>query len=105
MARVLAFVKKNVLIIICAVIAICAIVAIFWPINGYYSALQTDVDARKAAFSNATTLLKKSRTLPVLDPLSTDPQPLDVFPTETVIARGKTATEAIGTESQAMITA
>jgi hypothetical protein len=103
MAKVLAFVRKNILIIICGVIAVAAIVSIFWPIDGYFASLQTDVDARKSAYATATTLLRKSRTLPVLDPQTTDPQPLNVFPTDSVIARGTSATEAIGEESKAML--
>jgi hypothetical protein len=103
MAKVLAFIKKNILSLICGVVAIAAIVAIFWPINGYFASLQTDVDARKGAFATAKTLLGKQRTLPVLDPQSTDPQALNVFPTDTVIARGTSATEAIGEESKAML--
>jgi hypothetical protein len=99
----LAIIKKNLLSIICGVIALAAIIALFWPISGYYADLQSQADARKAAFSTATTLLKKGRTLPVLDPLSTDPQPLKLFPTDTIIARGKLATAAIHDEAAAML--
>ena len=105
MAPILAVIKKNILSIICGLLALAAIIAIFWPIDGYFGQLQTQVDTRKAANSTATLLLRKQRTLPVLDPLSTDPQPLKGFPTVTVIARGKTATEAINDESVAMLKA
>jgi len=104
MRAALAVIKKNLLSIICGVIALAAIVAVFvWPINGYFADLQTQVDARKAAYSTATTLLHKQRTLPVLDPLSTDPQPLKDFPTDPVIARGSLAEKAIADESKAML--
>jgi hypothetical protein len=85
-------------------VAIAAIVAVFWPISGYFTDLQTQADARKAAFSTARSLLLKPRTLPVLDPQSTDPQPLPVFPTDAVFHRGSIATDALKKESQDMLT-
>jgi hypothetical protein len=105
MRPVLAFIKKNILTIICGVVALAAIIAVFWPISGYFASLQTDADARKSAFATATTLLHKSRTLPVLDPLSTDAEPLKVFPTDAVIARGNLAKDAIASESKEMLDA
>jgi hypothetical protein len=101
----LAIIKKNILSIICGVVALMAMIAIFWPLDGYFAQLQQDVDARKAVFAEDTTLLHKPRTLPVLDPLSTDPEPLKGFPTDAVIARGKLATAAIGDEAKQMLAA
>ena len=63
------------------------------------------MDDETLAFTTATTLLHKSRSLPVLDPLSTDPETLKVFPTDAVIARGNLAKDAIATESKDMLNA
>jgi hypothetical protein len=103
MAKIMAFIKKNILSLICAIVAIAAIVAVFWPISGYFASLQIDADARKTAFTTATGLLRKERTLPVLDPQSTTPEPLGVFPTDAVYERGKTATAAIKDEATKML--
>jgi hypothetical protein len=80
-------------------------IAVFiWPIEGYFTALQTQVDARKVVFATANTLLHKQRTQPVLDPSSTDaPPPLKDFPTDPVIAKGKAAEDAIHNESGEML--
>jgi hypothetical protein len=103
MRPALAIMKKNLLSIICAVVAVLAIVAIFWPISGYYADLQTQVEARKSAYSAAKALLEKPRTLPILDPLSTDPIPLKGFPTQVVIDAGDKARVAIANESKNML--
>jgi hypothetical protein len=103
MRPALAIIKKNLLSIICAVVAVLAIVSVFWPISGYYSNLQTLVDARKSVYSAATGLIHKPRTLPVLDPLSTDPTPLTVFPTQAVYEAGDKARIAIRNESKNML--
>jgi HSP20 family molecular chaperone IbpA len=105
MRPVLAVLKKNILSVICGVVALAAIIALFWPLSGYFDDLQKQVDARKTVFAQDTTLLHKQRTLPVLDPLSTDPEPLKGFPTPAVIARGTLAQTAIHTESAEMLDA
>ena len=61
-------VKKNLVSIICGVIALVALVAVFvWPLNGYYDTLHTKATARAAIYAKAEGLMNKTRSLPVLD--------------------------------------
>src|SRR3954447_23843779 len=100
---ILAVMRKNLLSMICGLVALAAIIALFWPISGYYQTLQTEADARKSTFTTLNGLLKKERTLPLLDPQVTEPQPLKQFPTETVINRGRLVTKAVHEQSEEMM--
>jgi hypothetical protein len=97
-------VKKNLVSIICGLIAVLAIVALFWPISGYYKQLQNTVSARKAVYTSMKGLLDRQRQLPVVELPSEGqdtPQakPLEEFPTEAVIKVGNQLTQQISTES------
>ncbi|MGH7175968.1 MAG: hypothetical protein ACREJC_01185, partial [Tepidisphaeraceae bacterium] len=102
MKRLLELAKKNVVSLICAIIALLAIGAVFWPITGKFDDLNTEVNNRKSDFSALDSLLKKGRTLPQTDPNEAEAQPLDVFPTRDVIAKGKSVTEDVASQSKAM---
>ncbi len=54
-------VKKNILSIICGVIALLAVVALFWPISGMYADAQTVLDGRKKAFTDIVSLKQSPR--------------------------------------------
>ena len=61
-------VKKNLVSIICGVVALVALVAVFiWPLDGYYTDLKTKTTARAAIYKKVDDLMGKSRSLPVLD--------------------------------------
>src|ERR1700733_11409325 len=97
-------VKKNLVSIICGVIALLAIVLLFWPISGYYKQLQTTVNSRKAVYQSMKSLLDKPRQLPVVE-LPTEGQdtpqakPLDQFPPPAANEWGKKITEQVSAES------
>lgn len=96
-------VKKNMVSIVCGVIALVAIVAIFWPIKGYFTDLQTRADQRVGVYRTLGDLLKKSRSQPqlTLDDAAERPK-LDRFPTEPVVAWGQAAVDQLKHESQSM---
>lgn len=98
-------IKKNIISIICGIIALAAVIALFWPIGGYYADLQSRADARKSTFSSLNGLLTKQRTLPLIDPFSTESQPLGQFPTPAIINRGQIVTNEIAEESKNMLAA
>ncbi|HMB94653.1 MAG TPA: hypothetical protein VKK61_01305, partial [Tepidisphaeraceae bacterium] len=96
-------VKKNLVSIICGVIIVVAVVAIFWPINGYYTQLKTTATARKNVYSSLKGLLDKHRQLPVVGLDSAEAKPLEQFPTEGVIAKGTAVTQQVKSESDAIL--
>jgi len=96
-------VKKNLVSIICGVIAIVAIVALFWPIKGYYTQLQTTANSRKAVYVSLNGLLKKTRQLPVVDPFTAENKPLDQFPTAAAILKGQAVTDQVKNESASIL--
>jgi hypothetical protein len=96
-------VKKNLVSVVCGVIALMAIVALFWPISGYYKQLQTTVDSRKSVYTSLKGLLTKQRQLPVVDPFTAETKPLDQFPTSQVILLGRAVTEKVKNESAAIV--
>ncbi len=94
--------KKNALSIACGVVALIAIILIFVPADGWVTELQSKLDARKSVNSTLAGLSSKQRTLPVIEPGADAAQPLPLFPSETVIARGKQATEEVKKVSQTL---
>jgi hypothetical protein len=94
-------VKKNLVSIICGVVALVALVAVFvWPLDGYYTDLHQRATARAAVYGKVDGLLKKGRSLPVLDFNHPEVAPLLKFPSDYVIAVGKQAQEKVKTESK-----
>jgi hypothetical protein len=81
-------VKKNIISVICGVVAIIAIVASFFPLGGYVADLQKSLDTSKSTYGTLDGLRTKSRTLPVtkLDEATT-PAPLAIFPNPEVIEK------------------
>lgn len=95
-------VKKNVVSIICGVIALAALVVGLVMIPGKAEALQKEVDARKAAHDSLAGLLHKERQLPVVNPDNPTQEKLTQFPSEAVIKKGTEITKAVENESNAM---
>jgi hypothetical protein len=93
-------VKKNLVSIICGVVALLAVVAVFvWPLSGWYSELDREVQARKSVHSSVTSLLGTNTQLPKLSD-EAEPITLERFPTRSVIAAGKEAAESLKTQSE-----
>lgn len=96
-------VKKNMVSIICGVIALIAIGALFWPVSGYYDELQQSADARLAEYKAINGLLpeNKPRKLPVTDLRGTAEAAKDLgqFPTAQIIAAWTAVTDRIKADS------
>ncbi|MGD0770857.1 MAG: hypothetical protein ABSB42_21960 [Tepidisphaeraceae bacterium] len=97
-------IKKNIFSIIFAVIALLAVGALFWPIGGLYTGLQALLDARVQANSSLELLANPSqpRSMPLLSPDQTTASPLEVFPTDTVIAAGADANAQVHQQAQSL---
>lgn len=96
-------VKKNIFSIICGVVALVAIIASFWPLGSKADELQSTLNSRKSAYESMTNLLSKSRSLPIVDPQSSEQEPLKNFPSPDIIEKGKTATKEVSEESRKML--
>jgi hypothetical protein len=97
-------VKKNLISIICGVIALLALVAVFvWPLDGYYETLKTKAEDRAKVQGKITTLLGKTRTVPVFDPNNPTATNLPAFPSETLIKRGKAAQQGVAGTSDNVV--
>jgi len=101
----LEIIKKNMLSLICLVVAIIAVVAVFWLQSSKFSALQAHLDQRKAEYDTLKGLADKlpQRKLPVIDPDTTEAKPLNQFPTERAIAVAQEVTGKMAEESKAVV--
>jgi hypothetical protein len=98
-------VKKNIVSILCGVVALLAIIAIFWPISGMAASLQAKVTQSKTNYYDKIQALRTAkRRLPITNPLDPNAEqpPLNQFPTEEVIKQGEAARDAVARMSQQM---
>lgn len=103
MQQTMTIIKKNLLSIICGIIAFAAVVASYYPTGGWYDALKAKLDARAKVASTIDSLKNKQRMLPNIRPDNTTPKPLTVFPTEDVIETGKQAVAKVDDESKKIV--
>lgn len=99
-------VKKNIASILCGVVVILSLVALFWPISGWVSGLQTSVNNSKKNYADKMqSLMTASRKLPVTNALdSTAEQPaLKQFPTDQVIKLGEEVKDQVQKQAQEML--
>jgi len=93
-------VKKNMLSIICGVIALLAIAAIPLFIRSQQTALQTKLKERETTFTKLNEVLHKPRHLPVVNADANAAVPeLNGFPAEPVIKSGKEAIAKVQAQS------
>ncbi|HYO08842.1 MAG TPA: hypothetical protein VER17_07695 [Tepidisphaeraceae bacterium] len=95
-------VKKNIVSIICGVVALAAVVVAVTMVSSRAAQLQADVEARKQVHSTLDGMLKKERTLPTVDPDNPTADKLTKFPSPSVIEQGEAITKAVEAESVAM---
>src|SRR5687768_16916548 len=95
-------VKKNILSIICGVIVLLAIIASVYPLGGYIEELDGKLKARQAVASEVDGMATKQRQLPVVDPDTTETQPLTTFPNDAIIKKGDEVTKQVAAESLKM---
>jgi len=96
-------IKKNLLSVICGVIALAALVAVFiWPLNGYYDSLEEKAKLSAAKQAKIASLLNnKSRTVPNPNPRNPDSAtPLLQFPSKAVIQEGEVARAVIDRQAK-----
>ena len=99
-------VKKNLLSIVCGVIALAAIVAWFWPVGGMFGSLQSDLDARAKTYQDVETLRTAQRKLPTVvleGGASAEQAMLDRFPNEKVVELGRQKTKSLTEQSNRML--
>ena len=98
-------VKKNIVSIVCGVVALLAVVASFFPLGGFFEDLSAKVKESESQYGQIKTLAGQTFTKPLVDPNKTEAPPLEVFPTPPVIEAGKKAVETMATKSAAMLEA
>lgn len=81
-------VKKNILSIVCGVIAIIAVIAIFYPLSGMYAQMTSEVAKSKSIGDQLASVQKAPRTWPSLSTNEADHVPLKHFPTEQTVQVG-----------------
>jgi hypothetical protein len=101
--KVLDYIKRNWISLTCGLIAILAIVALDWPISPMYATLLGQVDSRIQVSNSIDSLTNTQRTMPLLSPDDTNPQPLDVFPIDGVTQAAKKAMAEVTTQAQSML--
>ena len=97
-------VKKNIVSIICGVVALAAVVAVFvWPLPGYYDQLNAEATKRAQRQQVIQRLLNQTRTVPNPNPNNPGAeQPLVQFPSAEVIAAGANARSGIEQQAKAI---
>src|SRR5438105_464297 len=94
-------IKKNLISIVCGVVAILAIVAWQFPLNGMIAKNQEELDKQKGTHQQMETLLRKPRQLPTIN-VNQTPEPLKVFPSQSIIDQGAKIKEQLTKQSEAM---
>ena len=98
-------VKKNILAIICGVVALMSIVAIYWPISGWYQQVNEQLQTSKRTNDDLNSLKTKGTScrLPIVDPQKTEAPPLVGFPTAKVYKIGVEVVKKIQEQSAALM--
>jgi hypothetical protein len=98
-------VKKNIISIICGVVALAAVAVAFVIVPGRKEQLQANVNTSKSAHDALNTLLTKPRKLPVVNPDNPEEKTLDAFPSDAVLKQGEALTKKVEDESKAIFKA
>lgn len=97
-------VKKNIVSIICGVIAVAAVVAAFYPMGGKFDEIKQQLNTRAAKYQEASGIVSKSRRMPVIDLVSTDePPPLNYFPSPKITTMAKTFLDQLIAQSRGVL--
>ena len=91
-------VKKNILSIIFAAVALLALVAWIWPLGSIQAEAKQNLTKRVQVNSSMQSLLKANRTLPLTSLNGGEEQKLGVFPSPKVIEWGKETTKQMQNE-------
>jgi hypothetical protein len=94
-------VKKNLVSIICGVIALIAlIVAFVYPLDGMISTLKANAARRAAVQQQVARLVGKPRTVPNFDPSNPVPAKLTQFPSNGIIEKARAAVKKVKVQSE-----
>ncbi len=98
-------IKKNILAIICGVVALIAVVAIYWPVSGWYVEINESLEASVRTNSELETVKRQglSCRLPIVDPQKTEAPMLEGFPTKNVHAAGLEVVKKMQEQSDALM--
>ncbi|HEX8521594.1 MAG TPA: hypothetical protein VF669_05000 [Tepidisphaeraceae bacterium] len=96
------FVKKNIISIICGIVAIGAIVASFVPLGGMVQEVQAQLDKSAQTHKAMQEQLNKKRNLPLLDPSKTEAEELAIFPNDKQNQAGKEIVDKLKGQSTTM---
>ncbi|MCS7032964.1 MAG: hypothetical protein NZ561_03100 [Phycisphaerae bacterium] len=96
MKNFLDLLKKNIAIVVCVLVIIAAVVADFVPLGGFRQELRAQAEARQRNYGEIDGLLSQQRTLPILNPGTTEAEPLPAdFPTQSIIEAGRKVSEGL----------
>lgn len=95
-------VKKNIVSIVCGVIAVLALVAVFvYPLPGYYEDLHKRAAERAAKAQKINSLMNKQRSLPVVDLENPEAEKLPVsFPSKLYLKAADDLRKGLSRESR-----
>jgi hypothetical protein len=96
-------VKKNILSVICGVIALLALVAWFWPIGGMFDREQLALNTKQADYNKLKTLVSTPRKWPVTGSESDPAVPLKRFPNEQIINDGNRIKDLVRVQADKML--
>ncbi|MDB5331950.1 MAG: hypothetical protein JWP03_3101 [Phycisphaerales bacterium] len=96
-------VKKNILSVICGVIALLALVAWFWPIGGMFEREQLALNTKQADYKKLSTLVSAPRKWPVTGSESDPAIPLKRFPNEQIIDDGDRIKKLVHIQADKML--
>ena len=98
-------VKRNLLSIICGVIALIAVVSIFFPMEGFYDDLAAKLQKSKTEEEAIKTQMGATFNLPTIDPKKTEPTPLPegAYPYTKLIEDGKKVVAELATQANELV--
>ena len=98
-------VKKNLLSIICGVVALTAAAALYYPVYGMYEDTQKELDKRKNTFTQNDNLRKSRRSWPAVPDMGgVRVQPLTAFPVQSLYEKGNEIKNQVHAQADAMQT-
>ena len=93
-------VKKNLLSIICGVVAVIALVLWFWPLGSIQAEAQTKLEQRTKLYGQMQSALNQRRKLPAVDIQGAEDRTLESFPNKDVIKWGQEQTQKLADEAK-----
>jgi hypothetical protein len=93
--------KKNIISIICGLVAVLAIGAYFWPLGEHTAKLDAKVKSQVGQYDELARLLSRPRKLPII-PGAGPQRDLTVFPSQAIIDAGRKAVAEVASQAKSM---